>query len=193
MQVRLLSCPSRWRSRRAACRPAAAPTSVGTPPAAEEGSPKKLACRLHNQQQGQVVGMVGPVPRVQLHASMPRQVMMCTCALPLPPLPRSPPTARSKTLARQDARGRRSLYAINNAPPGFVRHLPAPAVGCWNGRAAGHDRPSASATAFMVEAVPMVLQCPAEGALLQAHAAKFFLVDFFACSQLAAAAPDDGA
>ena len=33
----------------------------------------------------------------------------------------------------------------------------------------GNDRPSASATAFMVEAVPMVLQCPADGALLQAR------------------------
>lgn len=32
----------------------------------------------------------------------------------------------------------------------------------------GSDRPSASATAFMVDAVPMVLQWPADGALLQA-------------------------
>ena len=33
----------------------------------------------------------------------------------------------------------------------------------------GKDKPRASATAFIVEAVPMVLQWPAEGALLQAR------------------------
>ncbi len=47
--------------------------------------------------------------------------------------------------------------------PVFVGHLPALAMGRGRG-ASGKERPNTSATAFIVDAVPIVLQWPTDGA-----------------------------
>jgi hypothetical protein len=55
-------------------------------------------------------------------------------------------------------------HHFDDALAGFIGDLAAFAI--WRGdcRAAGSDMPSASASEFMVEAVPMVLQWPTDGA-----------------------------
>ena len=96
--------------------------------------------------------------------------MMCTCALLLPPATLTSDSAFKKLSRVRMREGRRSSYAISTMRrPVSYAICPRSRYGAGMAAQPGNDRPSASATAFMVEAVPMVLQCPAEGALLQAR------------------------
>ena len=114
------------------------PHQRGHPASAEKALAQKLACGLHVQQQGQVIGVLGPVLGLQHHACVARHGHDVYLRIARPPGHAHHRQRVEKALARQDARRAQVLIGhLDDATPGFVGHLASFSVGCWNGSAAG--------------------------------------------------------
>ena len=92
--------------------------------------------------------------------------MMCGWALLDPPIALTTRIAFRKLSRVRILDGRKSSYAISTMRrPVSYAICPRSRYGAGIAAQPVNDRPSASATAFIVDAVPIVLQCPADGAL----------------------------
>gem|GEM_PF-2729592 len=139
-------------------------STAGTPPARWKLSPRYLpaGCMLTRS------GISKPWAQSPAVSSTPAWraiAMTCGCALVEPPIAAIAVIALRKASRVRMRDGRRSSCAISTI------RLPVRYAICARSRYGagiaahpGNDIPSASATAFMVDAVPMVLQCPADGA-----------------------------